>query len=63
MIPLPEPYFDVRVSALNFKIMGGKEKLTPEDLRALPVSTEIDLVDQPGLEFRRVAVEADVRIG
>ncbi len=25
MIPLPEPYFDVRVSALNLKIMGGKE--------------------------------------
>ena len=41
MIPLPEPYLDVRVSALNVKIMGGKEKLTPEDLRALPVSKEI----------------------
>ena len=41
MIPLPESYFDVRVLALNLKIMGGKEKLTPEDLRALPVSEEI----------------------
>ena len=41
MIPLPEPYFDVRVLALNLKIMGGKEKLTPEDLRALPVTKEI----------------------
>ncbi len=41
MIPLPEPYFDVRVSALNLKIMGGKEELTPEDLRALPASEEI----------------------
>jgi hypothetical protein len=34
MIPLPESYFDVRVLALNLKIMGGKEELTPEDLRA-----------------------------
>jgi oleate hydratase len=41
MIPLPEPYFDVRVLALNLKIMGGKEELTPEDLRALPVIKEI----------------------
>lgn len=41
MIPLPESYFDVRVLALNLKIMGGKEELTPEDLRALPASEEI----------------------
>jgi oleate hydratase len=35
IIPLPEPYFDVRVLALNVRIMGGRNKLTPEDLSAL----------------------------
>ena len=41
MIPLPESYFDIRVLALNLKIMGSKEEFTPEDLRALPASEEI----------------------
>lgn len=73
MIPLPEPYFDVRVSAFNFKIMGGKEKLTPEDpdLRQL-VSigvltcgvTEADLCEmvfKSPYAYSPVAVDSPVR--
>ena len=49
MIPLPEPYCDVRVFALNARMMGGRDKFTPEDVKALaghgssspPLSDEI----------------------